>query len=119
MIDFRTNTELSNVSFTKYNPGPSPDASQTRDFDLTEENINMLSQDNYQGSIEYYVKNIERMGSLDIELNGRQLNPPVPNKGWNKVTFSENEATQGSNSIKFSGKGEFNIDEVRVYIETV
>lgn len=88
----------------------------TRKFDLTAENYNLLGQD-FTGKISYKIDSIMRTGSLNIELNGKDLSVPVPRTGQNSVTFSQDDVQEGDNQLSFSGTGAFDISEVVVTLE--
>ncbi|MCJ7816809.1 MAG: hypothetical protein MUP55_03035, partial [Candidatus Aenigmarchaeota archaeon] len=71
----------------------------------------------YRGKIELEVTRITRQGSMSIRLNDKDLSVPPIEKGTNVILFTEKEATEGSNTLKFSGTGGWDVGEVRILME--
>jgi len=89
-------------------------AERTREFNVTEEDYNLLGR--AKGEISFTVDKVLKEGKLNIELNGNDLYSGSPQSGENKVEFTHNEAHKGMNTLKFSGTGGWDISEVEVGI---
>jgi hypothetical protein len=106
---------LRDTIFRVYITGDQSVASHT--FNLTEENFNFLANSIFQGRVEYRIENINRKGSIEIEVNGRQLSTPTPRVGWNSASFTADMVHVGDNLITFTGTGSFEVSEVLVGLE--
>lgn len=88
-----------------------------RSFELDSDQYGRLVDMGYAGRIEFSIESIERTGTLDIELNGKDLTVPALRTGWNSLTFTDTEAQAGTNTLEFSGNGFWDISEVKVRLE--
>ncbi len=88
-----------------------------RTFELDSDQYARLAEQGYAGVIEFKVDSIERSGVLDVELNRNDLAVPLPRTGWNNITFTDAEASIGTNTLEFSGNGYWDISEVKVRLE--
>jgi len=71
----------------------------------------------YRGKIELEVTRITRQGAMSISLNGKELSVPSSIKGTNTIYFTASEAVEGSNTLRFSGTGGWEVGEVRILME--
>jgi hypothetical protein len=87
-----------------------------RTFSLPKDKFDLFSQ-GYRGKIELDVNSITKQGSMSIRLNDKELNVPTIEKGTNTVLFTADQAMEGSNTLKFSGTGGWDVGEVRILLE--
>ncbi|MCX6815202.1 MAG: hypothetical protein NTY20_06150 [Candidatus Aenigmarchaeota archaeon] len=87
-----------------------------RTFSFPKDKYDLFVQ-GYRGRIELEVTRITRQGSMGIRLNDKELNVPAIQKGTNVILFTEKEAVEGTNTLKFSGTGGWDVGEVRILLE--
>lgn len=81
-----------------------------RDFEVTAEQMNLL--DTNGGEIRFMVDDIYRPGVLSISINDNQLNMQSIKTGENVIDFDPEYIFEGTNTIKFSGTGSWDISGV-------
>ena len=86
-------------------------------FNLTAEHFHFLANSIFQGKVDYMIERISRPGSIEIEVNGRQLGTSTPRVGWNSAFFTADMVDVGENVIVFKGTGSFEVTEAIVGLE--
>lgn len=86
-------------------------------FNLTDEHFNFLANSIFRGRVMYRIDNIARSGSLDIQMNGRQVPAGTPRVGWNSASFTADMVDVGENVITMGGTGSFDISSAIVGLE--
>jgi len=89
---------------------------RSRDFNMTDIQMLYLEQGTMQGKVEYDIEAVSAQGSIQVMLNDRVLNAPMPQEGTNTVYFGADQAREGENTLAFSGTGQFDIGDVEVLL---
>jgi hypothetical protein len=87
-----------------------------RTFTLSKQNFDLFLQ-GYRGRVDFDIQKITKQGSMSIRLNDKELNVPALQTGTNTVLFTDQEAKEGSNTLRFSGTGGWDVGEVRIMME--
>ncbi len=87
-------------------------AERSREFNLTEEDYNLLGRG--RGEISFKVEKVFREGELKVELNGNEFDVGAVEMGENRIEFTSSEAVKGTNTLRFSGTGGWEISEVKI-----
>jgi hypothetical protein len=87
-----------------------------RTFTLSKDMFSLFDQ-GYRGKIDFEILNITKEGSMSIRLNDKELNLPSLKEGVNTVLFTAQEAREGSNTLRFSGTGGWEIGTVNIGME--
>ncbi len=87
---------------------------QTKDFEMTESELGLLSEG--EGEIYFDIDSIYKEGVFSIKINGNSLNLQALRDGHNSVGFGEDDVSIGSNTLKFSGTGSWDVSNVTVKI---
>lgn len=87
-----------------------------RTFTLPKDKFDLFLQ-GYRGRIDFEILNVTKEGSMSIRLNDKELNLPSLKEGANTVLFTAQEAKEGTNSLRFSGTGGWEIGLVDIGLE--
>lgn len=87
-----------------------------RSVNVTESQLNSLRGG--KGTLCFDVDNIYRPGVLSIKINDNQLNVQTVRTGENTVEFRPEDLRKGSNTIRFSGSGSWDINNVQMKINS-
>lgn len=88
---------------------------RTRSFDLSEEQFKELEAGTRKGVLRYYIERTNRDGVLTIEAKGILVSEH-PKLGWNTAEFDASRVQEGTNLLKFSGTGNWDITDVQIVL---
>ncbi|MBN2101397.1 MAG: hypothetical protein JW716_00835 [Candidatus Aenigmarchaeota archaeon] len=69
----------------------------------------------YGASLDIYITEIDKQGTLIVAVNGKEISSPVSVEGHTTMFIDATKFVQGDNVISFSGTGVWNIESVRIY----
>jgi len=116
IISFSDDTGVMNLQNTKLDIYLlSNELVRSRSFELSKEYYDMLVDGTRTGLIRYYVHSINTDGILKIE-GTEPIVSERPKLGWNTVEFRGSPVTEGTNTLRFSGSGNWQITDVQVVL---